>query len=355
MFQFPVTLATMTNLFFAEAAEMMGFKNSTLAAALGWVLLATAPSLAPATEDHRVLSAFREVVAEPAKSTVQIFCDGYKAALGAVVDSNGYVVTKASELKGKIECQLHDGRKLEAVVVGRDPAVDLAVLKIDAKDLPVVAWSEGAVPAVGSWLATPGLLADPVSVGVLSVSPRKIAAPSGALGIQLANVDRPAQIEEVVPDSAADKAGLEAGDAILKVNGKEISGRQNLVETIRSFMPGEKVELVIDRDDTELTITATLGSLSQLFHGDRSEFQNALGGALSQRRAGFPSVIQHDSILTPAQCGGPLVDLDGKVVGINIARAGRVETYALTAPVVREVVKKLLETHHTSTAAGGKK
>ena len=62
-------------------------------------------------------------------------------------------------------------------------------------------------------------------------------------------------------------------------------------------------------------------------------------------------MIQHDSILAPAQCGGPICDLDGKVVGLNIARAGRVESFALPAAVVRESVKKLLETHHTSTAA----
>src|SRR3954466_9946268 len=91
---------------------------------------------------NRVLAAFREVVSGPAKSTVQIFCDGQKAALGAIVDANGFVVTKASEVKGKIECQLQDGRKLEAQLVGRESGLDLALLKVDAKNLPVVTWRE---------------------------------------------------------------------------------------------------------------------------------------------------------------------------------------------------------------------
>src|SRR5262245_4828641 len=139
--------------------------------------------------DPRVLASFREVVAQPAKSTVQIYCDGYKSALGAVVREDGYVVTKTSELKGKIECLLHDKRqneKLEATVVANDPTLDLTVLKIDAKDLPPIAWSD-ASPTVGSWLATPGMDPDndPVSIGVVSVAARKIAAPSGALGIRL--------------------------------------------------------------------------------------------------------------------------------------------------------------------------
>jgi serine protease Do len=318
-------------------------------------MAASSTALADKRLDARVLASFRDVVAEPAKSTVQIYCDGYRAALGTVVREDGYVVTKSSELKGKIECLLHGRRqneRLAATVVANDAALDLTVLKIDAKDLPAIHWADAA-PTVGSWLATPGMDPDndPVSIGVVSVAARKIDAPAGALGISLANREGVAQIQDVVPGNAADKAGLKGRDIIAKVNGKEMTSQQQLVDTIKSYMPGEKVELLIKRGDQELTITATLGSRAQLFHGDRAEFQNNLGGPLSERRAGFALAIQHDSILKPAECGGPIVDLDGKAVGINIARAGRVESYALPAGLVRETVDKLLETHLTSTPA----
>ena len=59
--------------------------------------------------------------------------------------------------------------------------------------------------------------------------------------------------------------------------------------------------------------------------------------------------IQHDSVLRPIDCGGPVVDVDGKVVGLNIARAGRVESYALPSSLVRETVDKLLKMELTST------
>ncbi|MDX1948509.1 MAG: PDZ domain-containing protein [Pirellulaceae bacterium] len=323
----------------------------TLALAVG--LLLVGPGLLHATDrlHPKVLAAFREVVAPASKSTTQIYCDGYRAALGAVVDAKGYIVTKSSELKGKVECQFYDGQRREAAIVGRDQGLDLAVLKVDAQDLAVVPWTDTESLPVGSWLATPTISRDPIAIGVVSVGPRKIPAPSGALGIQLDSVDQPARIQEVMDDSAAEKAGLQAGDVILKVNGKTIEGRQQLVETIRGYMPGQKVELLVKRDADELTIHATLGSFSQLVHGDREQFQNTLGGALSERRAGFASVLQHDSVLKPSECGGPIVDLEGKVVGINIARAGRVETFALPASLVREAVKKLVETHLTSASA----
>lgn len=318
--------------------------------------LALVASVATATDrSHaKVRAAFHDVVALPHKSTVQIYADGYRAALGAVVRADGYVVTKASELKGKIECEFTDkAGKVEATVVARDLAVDLAVLKVDRKELPVIAWSESA-PPVGSWLATPVVHIDqgePVAVGVLSVAARKVAAPSGALGIQLNGRDDAAQIEEVVPEMAADKAGLKAGDVITQVGNKPIATRQQLVETIRGHMPGETVEMQVQRGSEKLTVRATLGSLSQLVHGERADFQNSLGGALSLRRAGFPSAIQHDTVLKPSECGGPLVDLDGKAIGLNIARAGRVESYALPAAVVQASVAKLLETHLTAAPA----
>lgn len=168
---------------------------------LATAVLLTTPGILQATDrlHPKVLAAFRDVVAQPAKSTVQVYCDGYRAALGAIVDSKGYIVTKSSELKGKIECQLFDGQRLEAAVVGRDPGLDLAVLKISAKDLPVVPWTDSETLPVGSWLATP-TIGDPIAIGVVSVGPRKIPAPSGALGIQLDSVDQPARIQEVMED-----------------------------------------------------------------------------------------------------------------------------------------------------------
>ena len=73
---------------------------------------------------------------------------------------------------------------------------------------------------------------------------------------------------------------------------------------------------------------------------ENSDFQSFLGGDLSVRRTGFPTVLQHDTFLLPQHCGGPIVDLDGRVVGINIARAERIASYALPAKEIQPWIEQ---------------
>ena len=294
--------------------------------------------------NSRVLSAFRDVVKQPSQSTVRVLGDGKKLSLGTIVGAQGYVATKASELKGKLEVQLFSGKKYDAKLIGSDRLLDLALVKIDATDLPVIHWAEeSSPPSVGNWLATPGLERDPVAIGVLSVGARKIPAPSGALGILLDQNEEVVRIVSIKTGSAAEKAGLQVHDIVKKVDAKAITTRRELIETVRTYQPGEKIELLIRRGEDEFTVSAVLDSLNEVLHGDAQEKQNNLGGPLSERRGGFISALQHDTVLKPIDCGGPIVDLEGKAVGLNIARAGRVETYALPAAVVRAALPELLK------------
>ena len=65
------------------------------------------------------------------------------------------------------------------------------------------------------------------------------------------------------------------------------------------------------------------------------------GGPFSDRRWGFATVIPNDLPLAPADCGGPLVDIDGRCLGVNIARALRVASYALPPRLVQETIEKI--------------
>ncbi len=106
-----------------------------------------------------------------------------------------------------------------------------------------------------------------------------------------------------------------------------------MVDSIRRHDPGDKVALAVHRGNEDLNITALLTAPPQRF--TRSDRMNAMGSELSKYAGGFPSVIQHDTVLQASDCGGPVVDLSGKVVGINIARAGRTESYAVPADKIR--------------------
>ncbi|MCU0394295.1 MAG: PDZ domain-containing protein [Chitinophagaceae bacterium] len=85
-------------------------------------------------------------------------------------------------------------------------------------------------------------------------------APSRAfLGVSSEADDKGARITEVVKESAAAKAGLQAGDIITGINGKKVSGSEGLLETVRQFKPEEQVDVTFLRDGKEKKVKATLG------------------------------------------------------------------------------------------------
>lgn len=67
-----------------------------------------------------------------------------------------------------------------------------------------------------------------------------------------------AEIEEVVPDSPAEAAGLEKGDFITHVEGERVADGIALIVMIRSHQPGEEIEFTVDRDGEERRVTVTL-------------------------------------------------------------------------------------------------
>ena len=121
-----------------------------------------------------VLRAFRDVVGLSAKCTVRIICHDKQVALGTIFDADGLIATKGSELSGPVQCELADGTRCAAELLGVDRGSDLAVLKIPVQGLPAIRWREDDPPAVGSWVVTPGLGALPEAVGIVSVAPHQV-------------------------------------------------------------------------------------------------------------------------------------------------------------------------------------
>lgn len=287
------------------------------------------------TSGTDVRAAFTDVVSTARLATVRIFIEAEPVALGAVVDADGWILTKGSNLKGDIRCRLVDGREFSAEYAAYHPETDLALLHINAGELTPIEWFDEADPFVGQWLATPAHESAPIGVGIVSVPRRPIIAEriSGVLGVRLEDFDGAAKIAEIIEDSAAAAAQLRPGDLIKRVDDNEIDGREALVRLIREHEPGTTLNITILRGEDELVVPATLTHPFGQFLS-RIAAQNHMGGELSLRRTGFIAVIQHDTVLRPQDCGGPLVNLDGRAIGINIARAGRTESYAIPAGVI---------------------
>ena len=68
-----------------------------------------------------------------------------------------------------------------------------------------------------------------------------------------------AVVTEVLPDTAAETAGLEVGDVVIRVDGVPVLTRGDLVAQVRSHSPGSTIEVVVLRDGVETTIVVTLG------------------------------------------------------------------------------------------------
>ena len=290
-----------------------------------------------------------DVIAKSTDSTVRVRCEDKDAALGTVVGTDGWILTKYSQLKGDPICKLKDGREFPAKLVGVQQQFDVALLKIDAKNLPVAEWRESKEDGVGSWVASPGLGKEPLAVGIISVASRNIDprnsrrySPdpnSGYLGVTMGQGNGGVVIENVNNDTPAAKSGMKAGDLIKSIDGKPISDIDAMAEILGKHRRGDKVTIKFTRDGKPMEIITELAA--RPFDLNRGIQQNRMGSALSDRRSGFPTILQHDTILKPADCGGPLVDLDGRVVGVNIARAGRTESYAIPAETIQTLVVDL--------------
>lgn len=284
----------------------------------------------PGRDSGDVKAAFRPLLAEVAKCVVRIKCDGKEAALGTIVGPDGWIVTKASELKGKVTCLLRDGKELEARTIGASPQFDLAMLKVEAAGLPVIPWSQQSEPTVGQWVAAAGPQDDPLAIGVISVPRRRIPPPRGMLGVVLEDGQEGPVIRQVLPQSPAEKVGIKENDVVTHVNGQAVKDRTELIDRVKQFRPGQAVKLLLKRGGQPMELSVTLGKVDSP-GAQKQNMQNVSGTGISGRRDDFPLVLQHDTAIRPLDCGGPLVDLSGRAVGVNVARGGRTETY--TVPV----------------------
>ena len=274
-------------------------------------------------------------------AVVQVYCGKQATILGTVIDQKGLIVTKASELTAPITVVFGNTR-VAATIVGTDPATDLALL--EAKADWASSLSLGRAPGstnVGQMVLTglPGVC----RLGVLGAAARKIDRQRGELGLVLSDT---LEVERVQPNSAALAAGVAVGDRVAAIGMAAVKSTIHLAGLLKRLNPGDAVLLQVVRNQQRTSLRMRLRHPAGTRFDDKA-FQLGTGGVSSQRRSGFPSVLQHDCLVTAEQCGSPVVNLDGRLVGINIAKVGREAVYCVPADLAQQFVVDCNESAET--------
>ena len=322
------------------------------------LLPAASPTLSFGRDSLEIQSALRPLSSKLAQSTVVIETEHGHKTLGTIISSQGFIVAKYSELKG-VEFLCHiGGKEFSGQSIFYHSIHDLILIQVDPKHLkdtkPISFYQNPSHNLVGRMVASAGTDDTAAKIGVVSVIPQQFDTQQPKLedGIDLGATVSPFVVTKRTPDSdssqilrglevqrvytrsVSERAGLFVGDLLQTVNGVELSTWYELKEFAKSLRVGQKISFVVLREGKKKTLSTRIRSFTPKMQLDRWG-----GGPFSDRRFGFQRVISHDSVIEPGQCGGPLIDLEGNVLGINIARSMRVATFAIPLQEVEAFVR----------------
>ena len=313
---------------------------------------------------------------------------------GFIVSSDGIILTNAHVVKDarEVTVKLTDRREFRAKVLGSDPKTDIAVLRIEAKNLPMVVLGKTSDLRVGEWvlaIGSPFGFENTVTAGVVSAKGRSLPDDSAVpfiqtdvpinpgnsggplfnargevvginsqiysrsggyqgvsfaipidvatkikdqivatgkveharLGVAVQEVnqafadsfklDKPegALVSTVEKGSPADKAGLQSGDVIRKVNGQAIVSSGDLPAIIGLASPGDSVKLDIWRQGAQKEFTARLVNSneksSEVASKKEAASQGKLGLALRPLQPDEKQTSGLDNGLLVQQASGP--------------------------------------------------
>jgi len=267
---------------------------------------------------------------------------------GFIVGADGYIVTNAHVVDGadEVKVRLSDRREFVAKVVGTDKRTDVALLRIEAKDLPKVTVGDPDKLKVGEWVVAIGKpfgLENTMTAGIVSAKGRDLPQENlvpfiqtdvainpgnsggplfnlkgevvginsmiysrtggymglafaipidvamntvnqlkdkgrvtrGRIGVTIQEVSKEAAeafglksptgalVNSVEKGGPAEKGGVEAGDIILKADGRDVKSSNDLPRIITALRPGQQVKLVVWRKGAQRETTVTVAELRE--------------------------------------------------------------------------------------------
>lgn len=302
--------------------------------------------------DSQAREIFREWdnVATPiGQSVVALVTGNSQVALGTVV-GKGKVLTKLSDLRReKRPVMLVDssGQIYDAKVLFALPEHDLLMMDVPGLPAPPIDMDSYVQAQEGDVIAAVSPTGHVSDFGVVSVAQRSLRADDQPyLGV----VSDPrwdgdgVMIGGVEAGSGAHRSGLRAGDVLMKLNGKPVDGMYSIRAAMVGIRPGETVPVEVKRRNQVIEGKLLTGARPKVmkFPQKRLDMMNSMGNRMSVKRDEFPLVIQSDMTLFPERTGCPVIDVNGKFVGMALSRAGRTETYILPSWVCRELVEGVL-------------
>ncbi|WP_339655947.1 Do family serine endopeptidase [uncultured Maribacter sp.] len=343
----------------------------------------------------------------------------YGSGSGVIIDEKGHIVTNNHVINNasELDVTLHNNETYKAIVIGADPATDLALLQIKGDNLKALSFVNSDDVEIGEWVlavGNPYSLYSTVTAGIVSakarninMNPEKLAVESfiqtdaainpgnsggalvdldgrivginsaiatrtgsytgygfaipsnivtkvvsdllkygsvqrGMLGVTITTMNgslakekkidfvKGVWVETVGEESAAEKAGIEEGDIIVKVDGINITTSPRLQEIIAQHRPGDKVSVVVNRKGKEKEFQVTLENVkgtTNITKKENVEMLNYLGAdfeILDKETAkklnlegGVVVVNLHPGVLrqkTQMRAGFIITHIDGKKV-----------------------------------------
>ena len=244
-----------------------------------------------------------------------------------------YVLSKSSIVGDMPEVWISQEEKVVASVLHREELRDLVLLGMEnyiAEGIDLSASGVSVSPSmIGTFVCSP-LTGGKNKISVVGSTPFSISGQSkaGFLGAGVQLRDSGVVISMIANGSPAAAAGLTTDMYIHKINDQAVESPGKFTQLVQRHKPGDKIQLEMAHNDQTFykeVVLATRPMASSNHVAERFE------GGKSIIRDGFERVFAHDSRLHPEECGGPLLDLNGNFLGVNIARISR--TGCLAIPV----------------------
>ena len=295
------------------------------------------------TAGSAVTSAFEPQRAVLQTSSALILDGRTEHAYGVVISADGMILTKASEILGikELAVTVDQTKYKDVKVLAADSIWDVALLKIDATGLVPVVYAPTSDLAAGTWVIANGASSRTnrrALAGIISARIHEVTVTGGVLlGVILTPK---LEITSVNKKSGAKEAGLKKGDIILTIDGKKVTQLKEIAEILKDQKPETTMNVTWLHGKEEKSADIRLMARSAIL-GPEISRNDMMSGDFSKRRDNFPRVMQHDILANSSGMGGPLLDLDGRCVGMNIARANRAETFAIPVEDLKALAERL--------------